>query len=182
MNLVDDDRVHRAQRLARVRRQQQIERLRRRDQNVGRLPLKAGALGLRRVAGADGDGGEQRVARAADRLPASGAAGCARRRPPAPSAVRCKPRGSAGDRCRRRKHQAVQAPEERASVLPLPSEQESASILLGRWQASRAVGTCRGVERRLEPLAHGRVKWRQRIGNRTSAHDSHLIMAVPLTS
>jgi hypothetical protein len=26
------------------------------------------------------------------------------------------------------------------------------------------------------------VKWRQRIGNRTSAHDSHLIMAVPLTS
>ena len=62
VDLVDDDRVDRAQRLARVRRQQQIERLRRGDQDVGRLALEARALGCRRVAGADGDRRRRRSA------------------------------------------------------------------------------------------------------------------------
>ena len=44
VDLVDDDRVDGAQRLARVRREQQVERLRRRDQDVGRLALEAGAF------------------------------------------------------------------------------------------------------------------------------------------
>ena len=77
VDLVDDDRLDRAQRLARVRGQQQVERLRRGDQDVGRLALKARALGLRRVAGADGDGrGDERRRRgrsAACAMPASGA-------------------------------------------------------------------------------------------------------------
>ena len=88
VNLVDDDRVDRAQRLARVRRQQQIERLRRRDQNVGRLALKAGALGLRRVAGADRDRRREVRRRRGRRRPGrcrpAAPAGCARRRPRAP--------------------------------------------------------------------------------------------------
>ena len=55
VDLVDDDRLDRAQRLAGVRRQQQIERFRRGDQDVGRLALEARPLGGGRVAGADGD-------------------------------------------------------------------------------------------------------------------------------
>ena len=55
MNLVHNDRFHRAQRLGRLRRQQQVERLRRGDENVGRMPREAGALALRRVAGAHAD-------------------------------------------------------------------------------------------------------------------------------
>ena len=55
VDLVDDDRVDRAQRLARVRRQEQVERLRRGDQDVGGLAQEPGALDRRRVAGADGD-------------------------------------------------------------------------------------------------------------------------------
>ena len=77
MDLVDDDGVDRAQRLARVRGQQQVERFRRRDQDVGRLALEPGALARRRVAGADRDRrrrGTRRPARARDcAMPASGA-------------------------------------------------------------------------------------------------------------
>ena len=88
VDLVDDDRVDRAQRLARVRRQQQVERLRRGDQDVGRLALEPRALGLRRVAGADRDRRRDGTRRRAPRRPArcrrAARAGCARRRPPAP--------------------------------------------------------------------------------------------------
>ena len=55
VDLVDDQRVEAAERLARVRGQQQIQRLRRRDDDVGRLAQEAGALAGRRVAGADQD-------------------------------------------------------------------------------------------------------------------------------
>ena len=55
VDLVDDDRVDDAQRVARVRGQEQVQRFGRRDQDVGRLALKPRALGWRRVAGADGD-------------------------------------------------------------------------------------------------------------------------------
>jgi hypothetical protein len=57
VNLVDDDRVHGAQRLGGLRGEQQVERLRRGDENVGRMARKARALPLRRVAGAHADGG-----------------------------------------------------------------------------------------------------------------------------
>ncbi len=77
VDLVDDDRVDAAQRLAGVRGQQQVERFGRRDQDVGRLALKARALGLRRVAGADRDRRRRRrcrrVASATRAMPASGA-------------------------------------------------------------------------------------------------------------
>ena len=55
MNLIDDHGLHRAQRLGRLRRQQQVERLGRGDENVRRMAREAGALALRRVAGAHTD-------------------------------------------------------------------------------------------------------------------------------
>ena len=55
VNLVDDDRAHGAQHLAAaLRRQQQVQRFRRRHQDVRRRAEHGGALGLRRVAGANG--------------------------------------------------------------------------------------------------------------------------------
>ena len=88
VNLVDDDGVDRAERLARVRRQQQIQRLGRRDQDVGRLALKPRALGLRRVAGANRDRRRDEGVAAPPRRPArfrrAARAGCVRRRPRAP--------------------------------------------------------------------------------------------------
>ena len=58
VNLVDDDGVDRAQRLARLRCQQQEQRLGRGDQDVGRLTLEARALASRRVARPHGGGGD----------------------------------------------------------------------------------------------------------------------------
>src|SRR5918912_721056 len=55
MDLVEDQRLDAAQRLARARREEQEERLGRRDEDVRRLAEHRGALALRRVAGADGD-------------------------------------------------------------------------------------------------------------------------------
>jgi hypothetical protein len=55
VDFVHDDRVDRPERVAGVRRQEQIQGLWRGDQDVGRLALKARALGLGRVARADGD-------------------------------------------------------------------------------------------------------------------------------
>ncbi len=88
VDFVDDDRLDAAQGVARVRREQQVERFGRRDEDVGRIALEAGALGGRRVAGADRDG--RRHERLAAQLgePArcrrAAHAGCARRRPRAP--------------------------------------------------------------------------------------------------
>ena len=99
VDLVDDHRVDRAQRFARVRGQQQIERLGRGDQDVGRLALEAGALGRRRVAGADGNRRDVVRRRRAPprgwRSRRAARGGCARCRPPAPSAARGRARGSA---------------------------------------------------------------------------------------
>ena len=55
VDLVDDDRVDRTERVAGVRGQQQVERFGRRDQDVGRVAHEAGAFLLRRVAGPDRD-------------------------------------------------------------------------------------------------------------------------------
>ena len=57
VDFVDDHRPDRAQQLAAaLRREQQVERLRRRHQDVRRRAQHRRALGLRRVAGADGRG------------------------------------------------------------------------------------------------------------------------------
>ena len=56
VNLVDDDRVDGAQSLGGLRGEQQVERLGRGDENLGGMAGKAGALPLRRVAGANADG------------------------------------------------------------------------------------------------------------------------------
>ena len=55
VDLVDDHRLDAAQHLARLRGEHQVERLGRRDQDVRRRAAHRGALGLRRVAGADRD-------------------------------------------------------------------------------------------------------------------------------
>ena len=57
VDLVDDDDINRSQCFAGVRREQQVERFRSCNQDVGRLALKARALGGRRVARPDGDDG-----------------------------------------------------------------------------------------------------------------------------
>ena len=57
VNLVDDDGLDGSEHgAAALAGQQQEQRFRRRDQDVRRLPQHGGALALRRVAGADGDG------------------------------------------------------------------------------------------------------------------------------
>ena len=56
VHLVEDQRADRAQHLAGLRGEDQEQRLGRGDQDVGRLAVHRGALALRRVAGADGDG------------------------------------------------------------------------------------------------------------------------------
>src|SRR5439155_6437782 len=55
VDFVDDNGIDRSERFSGVRGEEQIQRLGRRDQNVGRLALEAGSLGLRRVTGPDGD-------------------------------------------------------------------------------------------------------------------------------
>ena len=76
VNLVDDDGVDGAQRVACVRGQEQVQRFRRRDQDVGRGALKPRALGRWRIAGTDRDGrdvyGSPRSS-ATRAMPASGA-------------------------------------------------------------------------------------------------------------
>src|SRR2546430_14469577 len=57
VDLVDDDALHRAERLAREARQDQVQRLRRRDENVRGLALLTGFLPRRRLDAHDRDGG-----------------------------------------------------------------------------------------------------------------------------
>ncbi len=57
VDLVDDDGVDGAQGVGGLRGEQQIERLGRGDEDFGGLAGEAGALPLRRVSGADADGG-----------------------------------------------------------------------------------------------------------------------------
>ena len=77
VDFVDDHRVDRSQRFARVRGEQQVDRFGRRDEDVGGIALKAGPLDRRRVAGADGN--RRHSMRVATRRRAIGDAG--QRRP-----------------------------------------------------------------------------------------------------
>ncbi len=81
VDLVDDHRLDRAERLPRARGEHQVERLGRRDQDVRRVAQHRRALALGRVAGADADA---HVGRRRSRGGARG--GCARCRRRAPSA------------------------------------------------------------------------------------------------
>ena len=73
VDLVDDDGLHAAQRVAGARREHQVERLGRRDQDVGRVAHQLLALLARRVAGAHRDRG--RVERRAEAFGREGDAG-----------------------------------------------------------------------------------------------------------
>ncbi len=55
MNLVDDHRFDRPQRLARARGQHQVQRLRSRDENLARMPAEPRTLARTRIACADTD-------------------------------------------------------------------------------------------------------------------------------
>ena len=165
VDLVDDDRLDAAQRLARVRRQHQVERLRRGDEDVGRLAKKPGAFLLRRVAGADGDlrhreriaalGGQvgdpgQRRAQVAldvdgqrlQRRDVDDAAALASSPGPARTSAGRAPRGrrSAFFRCRSGAKISVQSP----------------AAMAGQPSVCARVGT----ERRREPLLDGGMKKR----------------------
>ena len=91
VHLVDDDRLHLGQRLARRRRQHQEQRLRRGDQDVRRLGDQLAAPRGRSVAGPHADADRRvrarRAARRCGRCRSTGCAGCVRRRRPAPSAA-----------------------------------------------------------------------------------------------
>ena len=99
VHLVDDDRLHAAQRLARLRREQQEQRLGGGDQYVGRLGGESSAARWpachpseprpRRRSAPHRAAGRSRGCRSA------APAGCARRRPPAPSAATRRAPGSA---------------------------------------------------------------------------------------
>jgi hypothetical protein len=175
VDLVDDDRVDRAQRFARIRRQQQVERFRRRDQDVGRFPLEPRPLGLRRVTGADGDcRRHERIAAQRGDLRDAGQ----RRAQVALDVDRERLEGrhvehaAAGPfRWRRREHQPVEAPEKRGERLAASGRRQN--------QRRVAVGDCRPTERlrprrrregRGEPFAGCRRKTRDRINRRTDAH------------
>ena len=56
MNLIHNHRIHRAQRLGRLRGQHQVERLRRSNQDLRRVPRKPRPLPLRRISRAHADG------------------------------------------------------------------------------------------------------------------------------
>ena len=125
VDLVDDDRLDRAKHLAGPRREQEVERLGSRDEDVGRLAQEPRALGGRRVARADRDGGRREATRPASardwRCRRSATAGSARRPPRAPSAATRRGRGTA-----RSARAAVEnitrliAHRKAASVFPLP--------------------------------------------------------------
>ena len=167
VDLVDDQRVEAAERLAGVRGQQQVERLRRRDDDVGRLADEAGALAGRRVAGADQDAGH------ADRLaPARrGLRDAGDRRPQVALDVDGQrlERGDVDDpaaalrRRLRLEHQPVQAPQERGQGLAAAGRGQEQ-----RRFAPRDGGPALGLGRRraageggLEPVPHSWMKRRK---------------------
>ena len=182
VNLVDDDRVDRAQRLARVRGQQQIQRLRRRDQDVGGLALEARALGLRRVAGADGDC--RRDVNVAAPVCDLGDAG-QRRAQVALDVDRerlerrhVEHAAALGARRRRVEHQPIEAPEERGQRLAAAGRREDqrrfAARDRGPAERLRSGRRLEGVER----TSRGVAGWNGASGSnrRTDAHFRHLIM------
>ena len=175
VNLVDDERLDRPQRFTRVRGQQQVQRFRCGDEDVGRLTLKSSAVGGRRVAGANRDGGRHvRIAAPVgySRDPGEGHAKVAldvdgerfegrHVKDAAPASVRR----------RRREHQAVEAPKKRRQRFTAARRREDEGRLAARdRRPAEHLRTSRRLERGGKPPAHRRVKRREWIGIRTRAH------------
>ena len=139
-----------------------VERLRRRDEQVGRLLLHRGALGLRRVPRADGDA-QARVGVAEAGAPpgsrSGGRGGSRARRPPAPAAARhrgpracpmgpIRPRGAVG---------GIDGDQEaRVRVLPEPVGEATrrTSLPAAMWgQAADCGGVGPAGKRRANQLA-----------------------------
>ena len=136
MDLVDDHGVDRAQRLPRVRGEQQVERLGRRDQDVGRLTLEPRALARRACRPSEWPPPERETARCGQppdwRCRQSATAGCARRRPPAPSAAT---RRGCDIRLRRSAASARQV----GSRLPLRGDGRNIIRLIAHRKAARVL-------------------------------------------
>ena len=172
VDFVDDDRVDRAQGLARVGGQQEVERLGRRDQDVGRIAQEARALDRRRVARPNRD--RRRMVGVPPRDRAVGDAG--QRRAQVSFDVdrerlqRRDVQHAAALSLRRHRveHQAVDAPEERGERLAAAGRrQDERRVAARRWRASLASAgasarrTTRGTTR--PPLA-GRASERRCAG------------------
>jgi hypothetical protein len=168
VNLVDDDRMHVPERLARIRREHQVQRLRCRDQNIRGLALKPRPLRGRRVARADGD----RRGDVGGALAVRDACNPGERR----AQVALHVHGERLERRhvhhaaplergrRRREHQAVEAPEERRERFAAPRRREDQRrFAAGDRRPPERLRPRRLLERRCEPGAHRRMKrlkWR----------------------
>ncbi len=171
VDLVDDDRLDRSERLARVRGQQEIQRLRRRDEDVCRFALKSRALGLRRIAGANRDQRRRvRLARSFGDLRDAG-----ERRPQIALDVdgerferrHVQHAAAPGFRRRRREHQPVEAPQKCRERFPAAGRREDQrGVAAGDRRPAECLRPRRFVEGLAEPRAHGRTKRRERIGSR----------------
>ena len=167
VDLVDDQRVDAAERLAGVRGQEEIQRLRRRDDDVGRFAQEAGAFARRRVAGADeetrdvhdlaaapGGGRDSHDRRAQVALDVHGER-LQRRDVDDPAA----PPGLG----RRREHHAVQAPEERGQRLAAARRgEEQRRLAAADRRPALGLGRGRPLERGAEPVPDGGMKRRKR--------------------
>ena len=166
VNLVDDDRVDAAERLAGVRREQQVERFGRRDENVGRLALESGPFALRRVAGPDGDRRASHTAIAA-RAPPVWAMPVERRaqvaldvrrqrleRRDVQHAATVRPSGGSA-----REHQPIEAPKKGGERFSAAGRrQDQRRFAAGDGGQPERLRPGRRVERAVEPCAYGGMK------------------------
>ena len=163
MNFVDNDRFDRAQRIAHVGREEKIERFRRGDENVGRMAGEARSFGGRRISSANSHdrlvmGHAETLRRARDsdqrglkialyvdgqrldgRYVEDAAAMCFRRR--------------------RRKHQAVDGPEEcRQSFAGSRGSKDQRRFAARDSWPAQVLWTRGSRKNSLEPVAHGEIE------------------------
>ena len=168
VDLVDDDGIDRGERAPGIRSQQQIQRLRCGDENVRGVPQESSALGLRGIAGPNGDSrhdarfgsafrhlrdAHQRRSQVALDVDGQRFEGRHVEHAAAPLAVG-----------RRLEHQSVQAREKRGECLAASGRGEHE-----RRVAARDDGPCEGLrtsrrgERRFEPRAYSGMKLSERV-------------------
>ena len=175
VNLVDDHRVDRAQRLARVGGQEQIQRFRRRDEDVGRLALKSRAIGLRCVAGAYRDRRRHvRIAASFGQLCDAGqrraqvALHVDRERLERRHIQHTAPADLGG--CGR-EHHAIETPQKGCERFAAAGRRkDERGLPPGDRRPAERLRACGGFERRAEPRAHRGMKRREGIFGSACGH------------
>jgi len=180
MDLVDDDRIDRAERMTGVRGQQQVERLWRRDQDVRRLTQEPGALDGRCVAGTDRDSGLMIGVSPRDRLvrdPGNRRAQVALNVDRQRLQWRDVKDATTTILCRNRiKHDPIDAPEEGGEGFAAArrGQDERGVAARDRWPPL-GLRRSRAFERVAEPVGDGRLKERERLVS--SSHEAILVVA-----